>query len=161
MTPHRLRTSNFLKNLPGHWPAGPVAALITFLTMLTALPASAAVIGQGGRPAGSHQCACGTACKGKCCCARKNTEAKTAEPSAPARLQPGCQVAPLRHLPQPSQPSGIRLDELRVHDLAWSGFLDARALSECSCELSQRDILFGRSIFDTPPDPPPDRLIRV
>ena len=70
-------------------------------------------------------------------------------------------MAPTSHFPPPSRPIGFRLEERRAHEQAWSDFLDAMPAPENGLSFFMEESILHSSNFDTPPDPPPDRLIRL
>ena len=110
----------------------------------------------------SHICACGMACKTRCCCAGKPSEdqEKTGEVIpfnllTKSKADCGCQISPLGEEPVPfpnseSETSGVRLSQnacisIMHHQFGCQGGSKFIAAIELKAD----------SVFETPPDPPP------
>ena len=116
----------------------------------------------------SHNCACGMACKTRCCCAGKPVEAQDApDDQIPPELRTrsksdcGCQMSPSGNLPVPfrnqeSGNSGIQSSQnpcLSIISL-WSG---DQGESKFLAVIDQ----WIQSNFEAPPDPPPPAFLFI
>lgn len=112
--------------------------------------------------ASSHNCACGMACKTRCCCVgkpaedqKKSDEVVPPELLTKSKADCGCQISPSGDKPVPSpnsesKASGLRSSQnaclsIPTHQLSYQG--DSKFLVAIEVMMD--------SIFEAPPDPPP------
>lgn len=116
----------------------------------------------------THNCACGMACKTRCCCAGKPVEAQDApDDDIPPELRTksksdcGCQMSPSGNLPVPfrNQESGVSGTHSSQNTCLsiisfWSG---DQGESKFLAVIDQ----WIQSNFEAPPDPPPPAFLFI
>lgn len=120
----------------------------------------------GPNPEKAHNCPCGSACKGNCCCA-DDADDEEPDPESRSPKKPtvkkamnhcGCSFLPADRIPPPNSDREPRTRISYQHE-------DACLRSVFSCDLPvflkrifAINILCFQSPFDAPPDPPPDLI---